>query len=79
MKLKQIDDILLLSTREEEKIQGEKQKMEQEKLQKAEERIGEEIRLAVKDCFVGTTKEAEGGFILDLGRAGAFHIIITRV
>lgn len=53
--------------------------MEQEKLQKAEERIGEEIRLAVKDCFVGTTKEAEGGFILDLGRAGAFHIIITRV
>ena len=53
--------------------------MKQEQMQNELERVSEEIRLAVNECFVGVTKKTEDGFILDLGRAGAYHIIVTRV
>lgn len=53
--------------------------MKQEQMQNGLERVSEEMRLAVNECFVGVTKKTEGGFVLDLGRAGAYHIIITRI
>ena len=52
--------------------------MNKEQMQNDVDKVREEIRIAVKDYFVGTTRETEDGFVLDLGRAGAYHIIITH-
>ena len=53
--------------------------MKKEELSKEERDVREEIRLAMNDYFIGSTKKTEDGFILDLGRAGAFEIRVTRV
>ena len=53
--------------------------MKQEQMQNLEERVSEEIRLAIQDYFVGTTRKTEEGFVLDLGKTGVFHIVVARV